>query len=68
MNWFELRERIMEDLDCGKRRAMTIEHAFRRMYKGEKQAIQKVCKVWYNDNGRVTFKLVINNKYKAITI
>lgn len=58
----------MVDLECGGTRANKIEHAFRRMYKGDKQAIQKVCKVWYNDNGRVTFKLVINDKYKEITI
>jgi len=68
MQWYQVRERIMEDLSVGKRRASNIEMEFRRKYKGTKDAIQRVCKVWYNDNGRVTFKLEINDKYKEICL
>lgn len=68
MQWYQFRERIMEELGIGKRRASNIEMAFRRKYKGHKLAIQKICKIWYNDNGRITFTIEINNKEKEITI
>ena len=68
MQWYEVRQRIMEELGVGKRIAANIEQAFRRKYKGNKLAIQRVCKIWYNDSGRVTFKLEINDKYKEIAI
>ena len=68
MQWYQFRERIMEELGVGKRRASNIEMAFRRKYKGDKLAIQRVCKIWYNDNGRITFKLEINDKYKEIAL
>lgn len=68
MQWYEFRGRIMEDLGIGKRRAMNLEMMFRQKYKGSKDAIQNLTKVWYSDSGRVTFKIRINDKYKEITI
>lgn len=68
MTWEQFQEKIQEDMNCGKRHGRVILMEFRRHYKGNKEAIQKLVSVKYDDEGRLVFKYIINDKQKQMTI
>lgn len=67
MKYREIEAAIQRDLNVGWRTAKAFREKLFKKWKGYKEALQDVS-CGYNDDGRIEFKLTINDKQKKVTI